>query len=116
MRATGDKMKTFKQIKEQTVNRVFGEFVKSVDGSVDYDLNSIPEEEWILFITVMELMRSGLEYQKVLGYAKEEQQEHLVKEDINSFYSKLRKHYRSGKRYSFNGWIRVMMELLDELD
>ena len=109
-------MKTFKQLKEQAVHRVFGDFVKTANGSVDYDLNSIPEEEWTLFITVMELMRSGLEYQKVLGYAKEQQQEQFMKEDINSFYSKLRKHYRSGKRYSFNEWIKVMMDLLDELD
>ena len=109
-------MKTFKQLKEQAINRVFGEFVRSADGSVDYDLNSIPEEEWILFITVMELMRSGLEYQKVLGYAKEQQKEEFFKEDINTFYSKLRRHYRSGKRYSFREWVKVMMDLLDELD
>jgi len=109
-------MKTFKQLKEQAVNRVFGEFVKRSDGSVDYDLSSIPEEELSLFIAVMELMRSGLEYQKVIGYGKDNQQEQLVKEDINSFYSKLRKHYRSGKRYSFNEWVKVMMDLLDELD
>ena len=109
-------MKTFKQLKVQAVNRVFGEFVKRSDGSVDYDLSSIPEEELSLFIAVMELMRSGLEYQKVIGYGKDNQQEQLVKEDINSFYSKLRKHYRSGKRYSFNEWVKVMMDLLDELD
>ena len=51
-------MKTFKQIKEQAVNRVFGDFVKTADGSIDYDLSSIPEEEWMLFVSVMELMRS----------------------------------------------------------
>ena len=109
-------MKTFKQIKEQAVNRVFGEFVKTADGSVDYDLSSIPEEEWMLFVSVMELMRSGLEYQKVLGDAKEKQQERFVKEDINKFFSKTRTIYRSGKRYSFKEWINLMKKLLDELD
>ena len=109
-------MKTFKELKEQAVHRVFGDFVKTANGSVDYDLNSIPEEEWTLFITVMELMRSGLEYQKVLGDAKEKQQERFVKEDINKFFSKTRTIYRSGKRYSFKEWINLMKELLDELD
>ena len=109
-------MKTFKQIKEEAVNRVFGEFVRNEDGAVDYDLNSIPEEEWMLFVSVMELMRSGLEYQKVLGDAKEQQQERFVKEDINKFFSKTRTIYRSGKRYSFKEWINLMKELLDELD
>ena len=109
-------MKTFKQIKEEAVNRVFGEFVRNEDGAVDYDLNSIPEEDWMLFVSVMELMRSGLEYQKVLGDAKEQQQERFVKEDINKFFSKTRTIYRSGKRYSFKEWINLMKELLDELD
>ena len=109
-------MKTFKQIKEEAVNRVFGKFVRNEDGAVDYDLNSIPEEDWMLFVSVMELMRSGLEYQKVLGDAKEQQQERFVKEDINKFFSKTRTIYRSGKRYSFKEWINLMKELLDELD
>ena len=109
-------MRTFKELQEQTVNRVFGKLSRGTDGSIDYDLNSIPEEELTLFITVMELMRSGLEYQKIIGLRKEDQQEQFVKEDLNSFYSKLRKHYRSGKRYSFDEWIKVMMDLLDELD
>ena len=109
-------MRTFKELQEQAVNRVFGKFDKGTDGSIDYDLNSIPEEELTLFITVIELMRSGLEYQKEIGNRKEDKQEQLVKEDLNSFYSKLRKHYRSGKRYSFNEWVKVMMDLLNELD
>ena len=109
-------MRTFKELQEQAVNRVFGKFDKGADGSIDYDLNSIPEEELTLFITVIELMRSGLEYQKEIGNRKEDKQEQLVKEDLNSFYSKLRKHYRSGKRYSFNEWVKVMMDLLNELD
>lgn len=109
-------MITFKELQEQAVNRVFGKLSRGTDSSVDYDLSSIPEEELSLFIAVMELMRSGLEYQKSIGYGKDNQQEQLVKEDINSFYSKLRKHYRSGKRYSFNEWVKVMMDLLDELD
>ena len=109
-------MKTFKQLKEQAINRVFGNFVRDSSDNIDYDLDSIPEEEWILFVAVMELMRGGLEYQKVLGYAKEDQQEQFVKEDINSFYPILRRYYRSGKRYSFKEWVNVMQELLDELD
>lgn len=109
-------MKTFQQIREQSVNRVFGNFIKDVDGSIDYDLNSIPEEEWILFIAVMELMRSGLEYQKLLGYAKEKEQEEYVKEDINKFFSKFRIEFRSGRRYSFKEWVNVMMDMLDEIN
>jgi len=109
-------MKTFKQIREQAVNKVFGSFIKDVDGSIDYDLNSIPEEEWILFIAVMELMRSGLEYQKLLGYAKEKEQEEYVKEDINRFFSKFRMEYRSARRYSFKEWVNVMMDMLDEIN
>ena len=104
-------MKTYKQMKEQVVNRMFGEFVRGTDGSVDYDLNSIPEEEWTLFIAVMELMRSGLEYQKIHNT-----QECFVKEDLNKFYSKTRTAYRSGKRYSFKEWINVMMDILDEIN
>ena len=42
-------MKTFKQIQEQITNRVFGNFVRDSSDNIDYDLDSIPEEEWILF-------------------------------------------------------------------
>jgi hypothetical protein len=60
-------------------------------------------------------MRGGLEYQEVLGRAREKAEGNL-KEDINRFYSRLRTEYRSGKRYSFKEWISVLRDLMDELD
>lgn len=108
-------MKTFQQIRKQAINRIFGNFIKDEDGRVHYDMSSIPEEEWILFVAVMELMRGGLEYQEVLGRAREKAEGNL-KEDINRFYSRLRTEYRSGRRYSFKEWISVLRDLMDELD
>tara|TARA_R100000081_G_scaffold47158_1_gene22290 strand:- start:221 stop:481 length:261 start_codon:yes stop_codon:yes gene_type:complete len=43
-------------------------------------------------------------------------EEGFIKEDLNKFYSKTRKVYRSGKRYTFKEWISVMMEIMDELN
>lgn len=108
-------MKTFKQIREQAINRIFGNFVRDEDGGIDYDLSSIPEEEWIFFVAVLELMRGGLEYQEVLGRAREKAEGNL-KEDINKFYSRLRTEYRSGRRYNFKEWISVVRDMMDELD
>ena len=108
-------MKTFKQIREQTINRIFGNFIRDEDGRVDYDLSSIPEEEWLFFVAVLELMRGGLEYQEVLGRAREKAEANL-KEDINKFYSRLRTEYRSGRRYNFKEWISVVRDMMDELD
>jgi len=107
-------MKSLEQIREEVIHRIFGTFNKDETGRVQYDA-SIPEEDWILFLAVIELMRGGLEYQKVLGKAKE-QSEGNLKEDINRFYSRLRTEYRSGKRYSFKEWISVVRDLMDELD
>ena len=108
-------MKTFKQIREQTINRIFGNFIRDEDGRVDYDLSSIPEEDWLFFVAVLELMRGGLEYQEVLGRAREKAEANL-KEDINKFYSRLRTEYRSGRRYNFKEWISVVRDMIDELD
>lgn len=110
------KGKRFTEFKEQAVNHIFGDFIPDKEGGIDYDLNSIPEEEWIFFVAVMELMRGGLEYQRLIGKIKENQQEKFVKEDLNKFYQKTRSAFRSGKRYSFKEWVNLMIDLLEELD
>ena len=110
------KSKRFTEFKEQALNHMFGDFIPDNKGRIDYDLSSIPEEEWIFFVAVMELMRGGLEYQKLIGKIKENQQEQFVKEDLNKFYQKTRSAFRSGKRYSFKEWINLMIDLLEELD
>jgi len=102
-------MTYLKEAKEKAILKVFGNFKKNKD-HIDYKLD-IPKEELTLFIAVLELMKSGLEYQR-----HNQNEDEFVIEDINSFNSKLRKEYRSGKRYSFKEWIKVMMDLLDELD
>jgi len=40
----------------------------------------------------------------------------LLNEDINQFILKFKKYYREGKVMSFKNWLKVMDELLDELD
>ena len=102
-------MTYLKEAKEKAIQKVFGNFKKNKD-HIDYKLD-IPKEELTLFIAVLELMKSGLEYQR-----QNQNEDEFVIEDINSFNSKLRKEYRSGKRYSFKEWVKVMMDLLDELD
>jgi len=102
-------MTYLKEAKERAILKVFGNFNKDKN-NIDYQLD-IPKEELTLFVAVLELMKSGLEYQR-----QNQNEDEFVIEDINSFNSKLRKEYRSGKRYSFKEWIKVMMDLLDELD
>jgi hypothetical protein len=38
-----------------------------------------------------------------------------LNEDINQFVLKFKKYYREGKVMSFKNWLKVMEELLDEL-
>jgi|DEB0MinimDraft_6_1074348.scaffolds.fasta_scaffold07457_8 hypothetical protein len=114
-------MKTFKQIqtqlKEQNVFRMFGSYIPNEKNSIDYALLDIPDEELLLFSAVMELMRGGLEYQKILSKTNRFNEVSPLEESINpKFISKFRAIYRSGKLYTFKNWVNVFGELLDELD
>ena len=82
-------MTYLKEAKERAILKVFGNFNKDKN-NIDYQLD-IPKEELTLFVAVLELMKSGLEYQR-----QNQNEDEFVIEDINSFNSKLRKEYRSG--------------------
>ena len=97
------------EARKKVLQKVFGDFRK--DGERISYHSQIPTEELPLFISVVELMMGGLEYQKLHNT-----KECFVKEDLNKFYSKTRTAYRSGKRYTFKEWISVMVEIMDELN
>ena len=114
-------MKSFKQIqtelKEQRIYRMFGRYIANQNGGVSYVLSDIPDDEIVLFSAVMELMRGGLEYQKILSKTNRFNKISPLEESINpKFISKFRAIYRSGKLYTFKNWVNVFGELLDELD
>jgi len=114
-------MKSFKQIqnqlKERKIHRVFGTFIKTEDDSLTYGISDIPEEELTLFAAVIELMRSGLEYQKILSKTNRFDNITSLEEGLNpKFINKFRSIYGSGKLYTFKKWIDTFADLLDELD
>ena len=75
----------------------------------------MPYEELGFFARVVELLRSGIEYHRLLDDNDLYTESHL-KEDMNLFMRHFRENIRSGKRYSFREWISIFSDLLDELD